>query len=317
MTKKTLSPDEALRHCQNLIAEGKWQEVFDFCSLILSKPGMYQSQFQYFQLCAAARLKRDSFVYDTLKDLADAGFWYSQELLLKSPSFQGLQEQPVFKDLLALHQATFERARGVAIADPLIFKAKPENLSGQALPAIMLHGNASNAEDEAPHWRHLSDLGCTLAAPESGQEGLMKSVYNWDDRDATFNVIRQTAARLAVDPNTPALLAGFSMGGGMAFKAAIHNIVPCRGLILFGPYLPESPAELDILLKNDQIFRQDGRIYILAGEQDELYQPNQDLLHALKQAGYQCGSKTLSGGHHYPANFAQELEEALAFVLGG
>jgi dienelactone hydrolase len=144
-------------------------------------------------------------------------------------------------------------------------------------------------------------------------------MYIWDDQEIALREVSQhyasTKERYSLDEEN-VVLAGFSMGGETALRAALTGTVPARGFILLGPGGPtiDNPSEwLPLLEAREQKLRG----YILLGEEDHAIQsePVLALVGLLNERGIPCKLETIPGlVHDYPRNSPEYIERALSFI---
>ncbi|HAP43543.1 MAG: hypothetical protein A2087_10215 [Spirochaetes bacterium GWD1_61_31] len=310
MTTPFESANEALIQIQREIAIPDWPAAFDTATLASKHFPGTRGMIEYFRLCAAARLGRRELVFDSLRQLADEGFWYSEVLLRQSPSFAPFQELPDFERLVERHRAVQEHSMAARQPDIIV---RPASSLAVAAALIALHGNAGSAALEAAHWTGLTAQACLVGLPESGQGGLMKDVWNWDDEAATFATIRTFHERLALPIGTPLLLGGFSLGGQMALRAALNCLLPCRGFLLFAPYIDANLTEWLKLLQKPAAPSLRG--HVVVGSLDPSCAAIRQLVAAMNQVGLVCGLEVLAGAHDYPTDLAAIFGRALPNVL--
>lgn len=303
------SANDALQRAGPLAEAGDWQGLFETMTAALERFGSYRGMMEYYLLCAAARLDRKDFVLEALDRMAGRGDWYSETIFRQTPSFAPFQGDPRFEALLARHRAVMDADPG--LASPTVLE-RPAAGTDRGVAVMVLHGNGGSTLDEAPRWRGLVGLGCTLAMPESGQQILMRGTYGWDDEEATFATMRAFIAEHDLPTGDRLVLGGFSLGGGMALKAALTGVIPCRGLVLFAPYIPD---EADW---RSWMERAPGRLRgtMLVGRDDEQPELLGTIAQALTDAGHPFVLETMPGGHEYPADFDAWLGRAIDVVLG-
>ncbi len=113
--------------------------------------------FTYYRMCAAARLDDMALLQQIVDGALAQGLWYSEHVLRISPSFQPLQGQPAFEQLvqanveLQAKQATSEEKPPSLILTP----TQPP-----PYPALLVvHGNNSSAKEEAASWQPAVEQG--------------------------------------------------------------------------------------------------------------------------------------------------------------
>jgi hypothetical protein len=271
-------------------------------------------EFAYLRMCAAVRLGRIPQALQWLQQVLDAGGWYSEWFLRKSPSFEPLQGLPEFERLVeaSLGQREADLKRG-----PAHYVLTPEHGNSPWPLFLALHGNLHSAVLESPHWRSLVSRGWLLAMVESSQ-GHWKGGYTWDDGELAQRDLegcfRSLPPRYPVDSGR-VLLGGFSYGGQRAIEHALKGTVGAVGFLAFCPYLPDMNGWSTLL---DLGFPAGLRGYIITGERDESRAHSLALASLLQARGIACEVQDLPGeGHWFPADFDSHLARGLDFLLGG
>jgi dienelactone hydrolase len=205
---------------------------------------------------------------------------------------------------------------------PRLFVDEPEGgcpPDGGCPLFLALHGNGSNARLTLAGWRPVLAAGWLLAVPQSSQ-GVSMDSYVWNDQEIAQREVAEhyatVTAKHTVDTGR-AVLAGFSMGGETALRAALVGTVPVRGFILLGPGGPtiDTPDAWLPLLAGAA--GRGLRGYILLGENDASIPHDAiwTLVDHLNAHGIPCALEVIPIiRHEYPADFAPYLERALAFV---
>ena len=112
------------------------------------------------------------------------------------------------------------------------------------------------------------------------------------------------------------VIAGFSLGGDVALRMAMNQVLPVRGFIAFAPGGPcvSQPEKLQALFEARK--GKGMRGYVMMGEADPSYEWTQRLIQALKDFSVPHQVEFYPGlGHAYPPNFADSLLRALDFIL--
>jgi hypothetical protein len=271
-------------------------------------------EFVYLRICAAVRLGRIPQALQWLKEVLNAGGWYSEFFLRQSPSFQPLQGLPEFERLvgISLRQRETDLKR-----EPKHFLLAPEHGNLPWPLFLALHGNLHSAVLESRYWRSLVSRGWLLVMAESSQ-GHWKGGYIWDDgplaqRDLE-GCFRSLPQRYPIDSDR-VILGGFSFGGQRAIEHALKGTVGALGFLVFCPYLPEIEGWSALL---DAGFPPGLRGYIITGERDESRAHSLALASLLRARGVSCEVEDRAGeGHWFPADFDSHLARGLDFLLGG
>jgi len=257
----------------------------------------------------AALLKDRQLSLRLLGEAVQAGYWYGG--LREDDDFAMLRGDPEFERLVDICME--RRAQAMASAAPVIKTFQPEH--GQPPYPLLLALHGASATAEADHWIAGVSHGWFLACPQSSQE-FSPGVYTWNDWDwALQEVPQRYAAICAENPidSGRVVLAGFSIGGGLAAWLGLSRILPARGLVLVGPFLSNPDHLLPILEKNGPY---DLRAYIVAGTRDRYcYGVAQQLAKILPDYGITCKLDIYEDlEHQFPLDFERKLPEALDFV---
>ena len=183
---------------------------------------------------------------------------------------------------------------------------------------IALHGNLSSAEAELDQWRPAVSAGWMLAMPQStrmDEDG--KFIWNQPGANAWPVAEIQThyanlLEQYPIDTER-VIIAGFSMGAGLAAWTTLHGFVKARGFIMVSPYLPykyvEAP-EMDIVTPNQ------FRGYVIAGGLDEpTFEWSGKFVERVRKHNIPCELATYPNmDHEYPSDFDNVLLHALNFI---
>jgi dienelactone hydrolase len=186
---------------------------------------------------------------------------------------------------------------------------------------IALHGNLSSAEASLDYWRPAVSAGWMLAMPQStrtdenGEFIWNRPGYNeWPVEEIqrhSDNLINQ----YSIDADN-IVIAGFSMGGGLAAWMTLHGYINVRGFILVAPYLPYEYVEAPTM---DVVNAEKLRGYVIVGEQDQpLCEFSGLFRERLMKKNVPCKLVTYPNlDHEYPPDFESALPQALEFVRRG
>ena len=272
----------------------------------------------YLRSCMTARSGQPDRALDILQDSLDRGYWYGEQLMRESPSWQGLQGLPRFEAMTAISLERQQAAR----EEPRLFVEAPEggcSPEGRCPLFLALHGNGSNARQTLAGWRPVVAAGWLLAVPQSSQ-GVAMDSYVWNDQEIALREVAEHYATVTAEHGVASgrvVLAGFSMGGETALRAALLGTIPAHGFILLGPGGPtiDTPdAWLPLLAA---AAGRGLRGYILLGENDVSipHDAIRTLVDHLNAHGIPCELEIVPAiRHEYPQDFAPYLARALAFV---
>jgi len=269
---------------------------------------------QYWRACLAGRMGSVEDALLSLRHALELGFFYPRELLENDEDLNLLKGSPAFEEVLQASQKRFEQAQRSAQPACLRFHPSPYLATPPLLMA--LHGNQSNAAETAPFFQSAVEKGWLLAVPQSSQvRG--PGGFIWTDLERSARELAKHYADLQRDAREAfptVAVAGFSMGAGAAIWAVLSGVVPARGFVLLGPYLPD-PDALDMFFqkRNQSV---PLRSVIIVGEADHECLPiAKSIAERLQHYGHACRLELLPGlAHVYPPDFQSRLEHALDFI---
>lgn len=297
------------------------QSFGDVLDLLQQEGDNYPDEAQmvlYLRSCMTARTGDLDQALDILQDALDRGFWYGEQLMRESPSWQVLQGLPRFEAMTAV---CLERQQAARTA-PRLFVEEPEGgcAPGANCPLFLaLHGNGSNARLTLAGWRPVVAAGWLLAVPQSSQ-GMSMDSYVWNDQEIAQREVAEHYATVTAEHGVDTgrvVLAGFSMGGETALRAALVGTVPAHGFILLGPGGPTIDTPDAWLPMMENAAGRGLRGTILLGENDVSipHDAIRTLVDHLNAHGIPCELEIVPGiRHEYPQDFAPYLARALAFV---
>ena len=186
----------------------------------------------------------------------------------------------------------------------------------EAALTLKLLAEAINVETFAKEWETAVQHGWLVGLPQSSQMR-EQNVYTWDDWEWSIEEIRQQYSTLCTEYPVDCqqtVLAGFSMGGGLATSLALSGKIKPKGLILIAPFLNDADNMISYLKTRA---KDDLRAYIIATEHDTYCRDiGQRLAELLPQYGIPCKFEVYPDlEHSFPPAFAQKLPQALDFVM--
>jgi predicted esterase len=274
----------------------------------------------YLRSCLAARTGRPDFAIRLIEEALDRGFWYGEQVMRETPSWQGLQGLPEFERLAEICNARQAKAK----AAPRLFTQEPQQGCSTDQPCpllIALHGNGDNARNVLNAWRPVTSDGWLLAAMQSSQ-AVSSDAYVWEDQDAAMRDVAEDYSTLLEQHQVNkerVIIAGFSMGGETALRASLTNIVPAKGFILLGPSGPIVNQPEPSLHLIEQSSQQGLRGYVIMGEEDIQIEQEvvRKLVEFLNAHNIPCELEIVPATRHqYPRDFAPIIARAMAFVEG-
>ncbi len=167
--------------------------------------------------------------------------WYSDILLRKSPALKGLQNNPLFEQLVAQNEAV--RNDDLDHDFPLIVLREAEACLSEETKCpllVALHGEASNPQCMAPIWQGVAQNGWLVALPRAPQV-MWKGAFGWEDYPRVEQELalhlRALEERFAVDMER-FTWAGYGKGADLAIWLSL------RGKVAAGSFLAINPVGL-------------------------------------------------------------------------
>ncbi|HET9494018.1 MAG TPA: dienelactone hydrolase family protein [Chloroflexia bacterium] len=305
-----------------LYNEQKYGEMYD---LLTAEGERFTDRAQeyevlYLRSCMAARTGQTELALSLIRESLDRGLWHGEEVLRRSPSWQSLQGNPEF-ERLAEESIKMSAA---AYVGPQMEVVEPE---GGCLPmnpcpvVIALHGNGSNIQQTMRGWRPALDMGWALAALQSSQMS-GPTTFIWDNQETALRELGEHYAALvsghSVDPKR-VVLAGFSMGGETALRAALTGTIPVKGFVLLGPGGPSiNDSEPEVWAPLIEKAAGRGlRGYVMFGEADDTIPHDgiRRIVEMLNEGGIPTGLEVIPNTRHeYPPDFADYARRALEHI---
>jgi len=310
-----MSIKDVEQHYHRLAAAGEYAEALELVTREGHRfPDHAQSVIYYWRMLMASHLHQNTLVLQLLEEALAAGHWYSP--LEMRGDFQALNGYSEFERLF--ERSANRRAAVMANARPLLKTLEPERTPTPYPWLLGLHGNGGDVTSFASHWAMAVSQGWFVALPQSSQpQG--PDTFSWDDWEWAVPEVQQHVAATyqayPVDPRR-AVVAGFSMGAGLALWLVLNRFVRARGLILVAPFLPIVESLLPAL----ETFPENGlRAYLVASDDDHYcLDIAQKLAILLPRHGIECQLETYSQlGHSFPPPFEGRVPLALEYVLGG
>jgi len=266
------------------------------------------------RICLLSRLERFDEALLTMARALETGLWWAEPALRQDSDLEPLQGLPEFEQMvsvcIARHAAA--QARGV----PKLLTFEPDPLPTGPLPLLIaLHGRSSSAEEDAPYWQAVTQLGWLLALPGSSQPGSPTS-YVWDDTEKALAEITAHYAALkekyALDEQR-VVVAGFSQGGARAIQMALSGRIPARGFISVVPGGLDQDAFPSLV---ESARGRSLRGYLVTGTLDQRQELFRFIHQSMNAAGLPCQMEAHPDlAHEFPPDFDSSLEKALQFLF--
>ena len=300
-----------------LVAQGAYEEAL----ALITKEAFKFSEFSYnaqkivyyWRFRMAALLNRAELALQLLSEAVAAGHWYSG--LAEDEEFELIHDSPEFQHLVSV--CAERRTEAMATAVPILKTMRPQN-HPQPYPLLLaLHGNNSNVETFGEHWETAAQYGWFVGLPQSSQT-YEPGTASWVDWEWSIQEVQQQFDTLCADyPIDPqqTVLAGFSMGGGLATSLALSRKIKVKGLLLVAPFLNDARNMLPYLEEGG--YSSNMCVYIVASERDEYCcNISRQLADFLPQYEIPCRFEIYPDvGHSFPPEFESKLPDALAFLM--
>jgi len=262
----------------------------------------FESDIFFWRACLAGRLGDGNGALETLRRAAQRGHWY-QERMLRDPDLDIIRDTAELSELLRVFEERRRQAQAEARAQRQVWE--PQGTPRGLL--VALHGAAGSIVAEGDYWRPAVGLGWRVAVLQSSQVWA-PGRYHWQDTAKATEELMQHLEEIGEASFT--VLAGFSMGAGLAIRSALSGSVPAQGFLAVAPsfrmeditpLMAAAPREL--------------RGYVVVGAEDWSYGPATELAAGLQKAGLKCNVEAHPGlAHDYPEDFAASLRRGLAFL---
>jgi len=276
-------------------------------------PTWAQSNIYNWRFCTACLMGDPALALRLIAEALEAGYWYGEADLREDPDLATLQGMPEFERLITL--AGQRRDAALAQAKPELKILVPANGAAPYPLLLALHGNNSNIADSERYWRSAAEHGWLVALPQSSQP-MGTQTYGWNDGAWAVREITQHVATLREQyPIDPArvVVAGFSMGGGLAAWLVLSSTLPACGVIGVGPFLANVESVLPLL---EAPRERPLRAYLIASQRDQYcYGVAQKLAELLPPHGIACEVELHPDlGHDFPPEFERSLLKGLDFI---
>jgi predicted esterase len=305
---------QLLEHFQN-------KQYAEALELVLTEGNRFPDDriwIDYWKMVSAARVGNRAFVYEVARKSLTDGFWYGEVMWRQSPSFEPLQGDPEFEQIVA---ASYEaELKDQPSSEPVSITKLPANHSAKSPLLIALHGNQANPARTLPFWESAVQAGWVLFVPQSNQ-AMFKDGFAWGDLEKSKAFVASQYKALTkgtVFNPEQIVVAGHSMGGLLAIQMALQGLLLLRGFIANGPgvpYLDES-QELEALLPAARARGLRG--YFILGEKDDVINVDEIkyLMEKLRAAGIACEFEMIPNAtHEYDPAYDIALQRGLRFVI--
>lgn len=262
----------------------------------------FESDILFWRACLAGRQGDRTGALAALRLAADRGHWYHERMLL-DPDLDVVRDSEELVDLRRVFQERYEAAQANAKPARQVWEPKgdPRGL------LVALHGAGGSILSEGDFWRQAVELGWRVAMLQSSQV-FSSGRYHWLDTAKAIDELRHHLAEIGEASFT--VLSGFSMGAGLAIRAAMSRSVPAQGFLVVTPSF-----RMEQMIPMVRSAPPSLRGYIVVGTEDRSHRPATELAAALQQVGIACDLEEHEGlGHDYPDGFATSLRRGLEFL---
>ncbi|MDQ3927724.1 MAG: hypothetical protein M3328_01110 [Chloroflexota bacterium] len=296
----------------------KGQAYAEALDLLTAEGDQYPEQaamILYLRSCMATRLEDHDLALQIIEDALCLGYWYSEQLINRTRSWQPLRGIPRFERAIEVCKERQQQAE----AGARLFTREPEGGCSTKRPCpllVALHGNWGNAPNTLREWDPASTDGWLVVAIQSSEVWAWNA-YAWEDQESALRDIKAQyeglCACYAMDGER-LIVGGISSGGETALRAALDGTIPATGFIVLAP----DGADVAALTPyTEQAEARGLRGYFLLGEEDGSvsHEAVRGVVAMLNTRKVPCKLELLPGvGHEYPPNFATVLARALAFI---
>jgi predicted esterase len=301
-----------------LIGRGAYAEALDFVTREGEHFPLHASRIRLWRMGLACRLNDTTQALQILDQALVRGLWLPVAWLTEHPDLQPLQELPEFGRMVEFSREYEQAAREQAVPRLITLRPEGDQFAPPYPLLLALHGNFRDAASSVDPWRSACSRGWLVALPQSSQV-FAPGAYIWDDgaraEAEVYAHFTTLCARDDVDC-ARSVVAGFSVGGGLAINLALSGEIRVQGLIAIAPYIESLEALAPLLAPGKA---PDLRVYLIAGELDHaIVSSVQRLAELLESNGIACYVEIDRGlTHDFPSPFEQSLDRALDFIFGG
>jgi dienelactone hydrolase len=314
MSEPTIGTIEQEFH--KLYSAGAYAEAYQLATREAWRfPAAAQATVYNWRFCTASLMGEPDLALRLLEQALDAGYWYDEADLRDDSDLAALQGRPEFERLIA--RAGRRRDEVQAQAQSLLKVIVPEHGAAPYPLLLALHGNSSNLAVSERYWRPAAERGWLVALPQSSQ-AMGEHAFGWNDHAWAVREIKQHAA--VVSASYPidvarSVVAGFSMGGGLAATLALGGVLDVCGFIGVGPFLANLGSVRPLI---EAPRPRPLRAYLVASQRDEYcYLVAQQLAALLPAHGIPCELELHPDlGHDFPPEFERSLIRGLDFIIG-
>ncbi len=298
--------DEVRRDVFRLHGEGDYRAAAEALEQHWRRFPKREPILYFWRMCLASRLGDTGGALGLFDEALAKGYWWGEGFLADA-DLEAARAAPGWED----RAGECARRQEVAARGP---RPAPRVVVPDREPVgvlVALHGWGA-APGEGEDWRPAIEAGWTVVLPR-GSTPQAVDAWGWDPRRDAHRVpgwIREGLQGFAV---APLVLAGFSMGAGLACRIAFEGSVPADGVVAvaptfrhFGMPWPGAPALRRV------------PAYLVVGEHDWAREEVAGYAPQLESGGWPVCVEEKSGTYHeFPADFPEVLPRALAWCRAG
>ena len=243
--------------------------------------------------------ERTTEAHEVLQQGLQRGLWWAPDLLDDS-DLDSVRALPAWSEVEHRCSEAAERFSRRFRPEPLI---RPSSAAVPAGTVLTFHAYAADPVAHAARWFGAVPPPWTVVVP-AGTVPLSEKLRAWPRRDAAAGIGSQLHG---LRFPSPAVLAGYSQGGGVAADLAWAGTVDVAGLILVAPALGTR--------RWDSNAPRGVPAYIVVGEHDRFLQDCLELGTRLHEAGVPVLVDQRPGlGHRVPEDLEETVTEALEWI---
>ena len=238
MPDEIRSFEQLLARFQSLFNEGHYEEAKNLTVRYFDQYPKQHALIYYWRISIYAQQGDTDAAIQVLQNALEAGYWYSEILLRKSPAVESLQGIPQYETLFERNQQLFNADKERTYQ---LITIRPEGgctYEDPPCPLLMaFHNNQSSAQDSIELWQPVASQGWLLAVPQSSHV-LCKNAYYWDniqkDKDEIQSYYQSLFSQYNIDEER-IILSGQSLGAEIAIWLSLTQTIPSTGFIALEP----------------------------------------------------------------------------------
>jgi len=299
-----------------LYLQKEYLKAYDFITQNAVKVKGNNAQIYNFRYSIASKAGLNDLAMKIMKEaIIEKGYWYSYQYLVEDDDLKPLHVYKEFDECANMCKERENQAQRDSKVDLKVLM--PNNLAdNEKYPLIItLHGDQENILITEDYWSPCVMSKNILALPQSS-EIEFSDAYCWNDVEKGTKELKVHYNEILKEYNVDSeniIIGGFSAGARIALYTVLNDIIQVKGCIFVAPWLPEI-EEWEHLL--DEFKLKGIKSYIICGDKDEdCFEGCNKFVSMLNQRNIPNVFKIVEGlNHDYPANFHEELEEAIKYI---